>query len=468
MTLFEMTAAASLLIFVVILLRLLFLYRLPKKLFLFLWGLVLYRALLPFALPFSGSAYTLLQRAPLPKNLFHATPSNVAPFPYQAPAEAAVRLEETSSVLLHSPDFLLVLWGTGAVLCAVFFLGTHLRCRKRYDAALPLQTPWITAWQAQQTARRRIHIRQSDQITTPLTYGLIRPVVLLPKSMANASPWELRMVLTHEYTHIRRFDILTKYLLAVALCVHWFNPLFWEMYLLANQDLEIACDETVVRTLGVGAKADYARALVRLEEQKFAAAPLCSRFSQNVLEERIKAIMKLKKQTIYTRFLAATLLAGTAALFATSAYAQQDQAETIPLVSLPADTATTFSPAEQDYIWPVRDGGEVTLNYGPLADHICIGGMEVDGSDILAVADGQVIAAAFDSEKGNYITLSHGTRAQTTYTHCGTLLVKVGDQVQQGAAIATLGRTGMATGPCLGFTFVLDGETQNPLDYIEE
>ncbi len=93
-----------------------------------------------------------------------------------------------------------------------------------------------------------MEIRQSDRIAALLTYGVLRPVVLIPKQTDWTDETRLKVILTHEFVHIRRFDTLTKLLLAAALCIHWFNPFVWVMYVLANRDIELSCDETVVRT----------------------------------------------------------------------------------------------------------------------------------------------------------------------------------------------------------------------------
>ena len=128
------------------------------------------------------------------------------------------------------------------------------------------------------------------------------------------------------FVHVQRFDALSKLTLIAAVCVHWFDPLVWVMYVLANRDLELSCDETVVHRFG-GARADYARTLIRMMETRSGVAPLCSGFSKNAIEERITAIMKTKKTTIISFVLAAVLITGTAAAFATSAQAEADNGD---------------------------------------------------------------------------------------------------------------------------------------------
>lgn len=87
----------------------------------------------------------------------------------------------------------------------------------------------------------------------------------MPKKTDWTDETALRYVLEHEFVHIQRFDVLSKLLLIAAVCVHWFNPLVWVMYVLANRDLELSCDETVLRRFGGDIRAAYARVLIRME-----------------------------------------------------------------------------------------------------------------------------------------------------------------------------------------------------------
>ena len=105
----------------------------------------------------------------------------------------------------------------------------------------------------------------AGRISSPLTFGVLRPVILVPKKTDWTDETALRYVLEHEFVHIQRFDVLSKLLLIAAVCVHWFNPLVWVMYVLANRDLELSCDETVLRRFGGDIRAAYARVLIRME-----------------------------------------------------------------------------------------------------------------------------------------------------------------------------------------------------------
>lgn len=141
----------------------------------------------------------------------------------------------------------------------------------------------------------------------------------MPKKTDWENEDELKYVLEHEFVHIKRFDILFKLALIAAVCLHWFNPFVWIMYVLANRDIELCCDETVVCRFGRETRASYARVLISMEETRIGFLPLCSHFSKNAIEERITAIMKTKKTTIISLVVALVLVVGIVAIFATSA-----------------------------------------------------------------------------------------------------------------------------------------------------
>jgi hypothetical protein len=142
-------------------------------------------------------------------------------------------------------------------------------------------------------------------------------VILFPKKTDWTDETKLPYILTHEFTHIRRFDTLAKLVLTAAVCVHWFNPFVWAMYVLVNRDIELSCDETVVRTFGETMKSAYALTLIGLEEEKNRHTFLVNSFGKNAIEERIVSIMKIKKTSLMGILLALTLAIGMVTVFAT-------------------------------------------------------------------------------------------------------------------------------------------------------
>lgn len=210
------------------------------------------------------------------------------------------------------------IWAAGFLLCAVSFAWMYFRCYREFRMSLPFEDRFLESWRGSHPLWRKLSIRQSDQIRSPLSYGVWHPVILLPKSVKGADRFRLRYVLEHEYVHIRYFDAAAKLLMAAALCMHWFNPCVYLMYIFSNRDLELACDEAVVRRFGEEQKSAYAMALIEMEEEKSGLLPLGNSFSKNAIEERIGAIMKMKKTQPFVHGLSAALVCGIILLFATS------------------------------------------------------------------------------------------------------------------------------------------------------
>ena len=205
-------------------------------------------------------------------------------------------------------------------------------------------------------------------------------------------------MLEHEFVHIRRFDALLKLALIAAVCVHWFSPLVWVLYVLANRDVELACDETVVRRFG-GARAAYAGALIHMEEVKSGLMPLFSHFSRSATKERITAIMKTKKITVISLLLAVVLVAGTVTVFATSAR----QTESAPRGAVTEQNAAAAS------------GGAEAVESGeplqPDADYTAAG---ITAQGGLWYYAGSSVAMIYDDNGGIYMD----EKAKTgTYLH---------------------------------------------------
>jgi len=322
MTLLEMGLTGAVLVVVIVLVRALILHRLPKGALLLLWWLALARFLLPFSLSSPVSAYTLLNpRADVISEPFRRFASQQAAEnlpPETMPAQTSA---ETSAQAAPQLPALLLVWGIGSAGCTLFFAVMALRCSRAFRSALPAGQETVKEWLSAHPLRRRVQVRSSGRIAAPLTYGLLHPVILLPENFAFQDGRLTGYVLTHEWVHIRRLDSLTKRLIIAAACLHWWNPMVWVLYVLFNRDLELSCDETVVRLHGAGTRADYARALIRMEEYKNGPAPFCSSFNRNAMEERILAIMKMKKWTARAAAASAATVFAVGVLFATSAQA---------------------------------------------------------------------------------------------------------------------------------------------------
>ena len=312
MSILQMSLSASAIILFAVILRKLALDRLPKRAFVALWLLAAARMLVPCRLPFRFSASTFISRTAEPTVRAIVPMVSIAAQRRFEPVAVAVATAQSAHIPIQQ-----IVWLAGLAVCALALTLPHLRWRRVYARSLPIDDGNIAGWLQSQRLWRSVRVRVSDEIASPLTYGLLRPVILLPAGLNRSEGMEY--VLEHELTHIRHLDALWKPVLAAALCAHWFNPLAWVMYLLANRDIELACDEAVLRRLGDPARRNYARTLLDLAaRQSGLPSPLFSGFSRQTIEERIRAIMNMKKLTKIAAFAAALLIAFSALAFATT------------------------------------------------------------------------------------------------------------------------------------------------------
>lgn len=328
MSLLQMSFLGTVIILLIVVLRAVLINRLPKKTFLILWWIALIRLLVPFSIKSVTSIYSLLQSIYSDINPVRtAQTTTFLPIHGNMP-EIANGLSEAMVQRTESISILSVIWLAGLLLCFGFFAVSYIKCYREFRFSLPVENDILEAWKEKHPLKRSLSIRQIETIAAPLSYGVIRPVILMPKNTEWKNIYQLRYVLEHEYVHIRRLDMLTKLIMIAAVCIHWFNPLVWVMYILFNRDLELSCDETVVRRFGMDIKSVYATALISMEEKKSGLTPLCNSFSKNAIEERIRAIMKIKKTSKFAVMISAVLVICVTGGFATSASSLEKKTET--------------------------------------------------------------------------------------------------------------------------------------------
>ena len=207
---------------------------------------------------------------------------------------------------------LMMLWLCGVLICGMLFL--H-RLWKEYGIlrqSLPLGTKEVPG----NRHSLQIPLFYSDQITSPVAFGILHYSIVLPKAMLTGNPSGTDYILLHECMHIRHRDNLRKILAFLCVCIHWFSPLVWIWLFTFYRDLELACDEAVLSYLGSETRESYALTLIAFMEQNQNRSIMNCGFGQTAVKERIVSIMNYKKKGLLSVTLSAALLCSSLTVFA--------------------------------------------------------------------------------------------------------------------------------------------------------
>ena len=314
--LLNMSAAAGVLICVVVLLRAL-LRGAPKWTRCILWAIVAVQLVCPVSPRSPLSVYRLLPRSDDVKReqvevfrrgggsekplLVVGTPRIAGDAPG---VQAQQRTEEIAlAPARQAPDLYLpaagAVWLSGCAAMLLYALFSYLTLRRRVRASVPLEgSPF----------------RLCDGIGTPFILGVLRPRVYLPSGLSDA---QRAAVTAHEAAHLRRGDHWWKLLGWLLLSVHWFNPLVWLAYVLLCRDIELACDERAVRDMDGAARADYSQALLDCAAPRTAVRVCPLAFGELGVKERIKAVLHYKKPAFWLIVLAVAVCVVVAVCFLT-------------------------------------------------------------------------------------------------------------------------------------------------------
>ena len=277
----------------------------PKWVNVLLWGLVAVRLLCPFSLE---SALSLIPSTEVVSPQIMLSPAPVIDTGIEAVNEAVNPIitdsfapEPAASVnplQLWLPILSLV-WIVGITAMGEYTLFTWLRLRRQVRVAI----------------RVNANVYLSDNIASPFVLGVFRPKIYIPYGMTELDMYH---VIAHERTHILRRDHWWKPLGFTLLAVHWFNPLMWLAYLLLCRDIELACDEKVIRELGPEQRADYSQALLNcsVSHRSIAACPVA--FGEVGVKERVKNVLTYRKPTFWIIVIAVILCIVVAVCFLTN------------------------------------------------------------------------------------------------------------------------------------------------------
>lgn len=313
---FNMSITASWLVLAVIVFRFVF-KKAPKSLRVIMWGLVALRLVCPLSLESVLSIIPSTEFVP-PEivhsnssadlsgaEIFNAIGNNQVYYDLGIQDGSVIFTEysapdgNTVNPLLIITYIASILWVVCMAVMLLYTLISYLRILKKVREATPLkENIWIC-----------------DNISTPFILGLVKPRIFLPSSM---NEQDTEFVIAHEKAHLKRRDHLWKPLGFALLTVYWFNPVLWVAYVLLCRDIELACDEKVIKEMGTEIKKSYSDALINcsVPRKMISACPLA--FGETGVKGRIKSVLNYKKPAFWVIVVAVVAVLVTTVCFMTN------------------------------------------------------------------------------------------------------------------------------------------------------
>ena len=300
----NMSISASWLVLAVLILRFV-LKKAPKWINVLLWGIVAIRLICPFSfestLSIIPSAETIplnigMDTTPTINSGISAINNAVNPIISQSNTPMAGASINPLQITIGIYEYI---WIFGMIALALYTAISYWRLHRKVDTAV----------------RYKDNIFQSENVSSPFVFGIIKPRIYLPFKMNGQ---DLEHVVAHEHAHIRRKDHWWKPFGFLLLTIHWFNPLMWMAYVLLCRDIELACDEKVIKELGNEQRGDYTQALVAcsVNRRMIAACPLA--FGEVSVKERVKSVMNYKKPAFWVIIISVIVCVGVAVCFLTN------------------------------------------------------------------------------------------------------------------------------------------------------
>ncbi|MBQ9765609.1 MAG: hypothetical protein IJW18_05390 [Lachnospiraceae bacterium] len=280
----NMSITAVWVIIAVLILRLV-LRNVPKRIHCLLWALVAIRLVCPFSFE---SSFSLIPSTETVSEdiMYEKTPHISTGIPALNNSVNPVIASEFSPNLGDSVNpmqvvifVMTVIWLIGLGVMFGYACCNFIYLKYRLKTAVPLHD----------------NVRQSEWVKSPFILGIIKPKIYLSYTMEEENR---AFVIAHENAHLRRFDHISKPLAFLVLCIHWFNPVVWVAYIMFCRDIELACDETVIKSMEKEARRAYSKALVEssLSGKLMMVCPLA--FGEVGVKTRVKRVMHYKKPTI--------------------------------------------------------------------------------------------------------------------------------------------------------------------------
>ncbi len=314
----SMSLTASYVAIAVIIVRF-FLKKSPKIFSYVIWSVVLFRLLCPITFESQLSLIPLNMES-IPQNIVFTENSSidtgVSVIGDTLNNTVNTSLPAVNSAAIINPiDVIIqigsIIWVAGIILLLIYGLASYIKLKNKLTIATLIDD----------------NIFETDQIRTPFVMGIIKPKIFIP---VNIPDEEFNYILKHEQTHIKRYDYIIKLLSFLALTIHWFNPLMWLSYFLMSKDMEMSCDETVIKSTGEDIRTKYSNSLLSLSvKQSGLLVPLA--FGESNVKSRIKNILNYKKTSFWIFATVIAIVAGIVVALGTNPINEQQFQYQFPL-----------------------------------------------------------------------------------------------------------------------------------------
>lgn len=292
----NMSITAGWLVLAVILLRLLF-RQAPKWMMGILWGFVALRLSFPFSIE---SVFSLIPSSEtLPNDILTTRTPAINGGNLSVNDSLSPNVGDSINPVQVITSVATVIWLVGIVAMLIYTLVSLIRMKRRVSESVCVKE----------------NIWMCDRVSTPFILGIIKPRIYLPSAMNEK---DTRYVIAHEKAHLKRRDHIWKPLGFLFLSVYWFNPVLWVAYVLFCRDIELACDEKVVKELGNEMKKPYSEALINcsVPRKMITACPLA--FGEVGVKERVKSVLNYKRPSFWIIFVAVIASLAVAIVFLTN------------------------------------------------------------------------------------------------------------------------------------------------------
>ena len=302
-------------IITIVLLRKIFLYKIPSFIFAILWGLAFVRLVIPFDITtnynfYNGFFYFI-------QNILHVS------------LYSSIFLKISTIVvqLIQNKIFLcilLTLWLSGVFYVGKKFVVTFLGTLNLRRTSTPMKNKDdIYEILESYGLSKKYLLCENENIVSPVAcLGILKPMIIFPKDFCYTHSEISDQALLHEYMHLKYHHQVIQYILIFIVMINWFNPFIWLMYHYINRDMEVACDRGALKLLGKEYRETYALQLVHLVDKDYHERPkqvvFYNSFSKYVMKERIVAIMRFKKFSVTAAVVATLIPLGTVSAFGAS------------------------------------------------------------------------------------------------------------------------------------------------------